>query len=346
MALGTTNISTDLVGTTLGTSSRDVGTLCSKAKTGGLSGFAFRIVENGYADTDGLLIAGALPYFNIWSTEAPGEWKCPTNPANSVYYQLKRDDGLLRYCFMLGSYRGYNHSASEPTVSSGESEMVIQTTTPTEVLINAYYYLGSYDWTKTGATKVKLKIYKGSTNVYSTTPVNLGVDTTVFENDIAFNEDLRALGNIVYTIKAILVSDTGTELGVLPYTGSYTILVVASSGAPTHENEFNVNIDLPVTGVWSATMFNGLEMSRSFIPDTDFIIAENPIYLQSIHYILHSATDNSIISTQVVTSFGTGDKPQVIYSQKGGYTYIFKATPRVEPISGQWLEVAMNYDYN
>ena len=32
MALGTTNISTTLVGTTLGTSSRDVGTLCKSAK--------------------------------------------------------------------------------------------------------------------------------------------------------------------------------------------------------------------------------------------------------------------------------------------------------------------------
>ena len=31
MALGTTNISTTLVGTTLGTSSRDVGTLCKHA---------------------------------------------------------------------------------------------------------------------------------------------------------------------------------------------------------------------------------------------------------------------------------------------------------------------------
>ena len=46
MALGTTNISTTLVGTTLGTSSRDVGTLCAGSSSKCHTLFSFHFIAS------------------------------------------------------------------------------------------------------------------------------------------------------------------------------------------------------------------------------------------------------------------------------------------------------------
>ena len=59
MILSNNNMSIMDVRNCLGYPSMDLGTLCTKAKTGGKSGYAFNIKENGGSATDGSLIADA-----------------------------------------------------------------------------------------------------------------------------------------------------------------------------------------------------------------------------------------------------------------------------------------------
>ena len=94
MELGTTNISTDLVGTTLGTSSRDVGTLCRHSA------------------------------INMWSRYKPvnGEYLHPTCGFIITSTTDQRPNALRNYVwaydnpteaknseFRLGDFRGYDH---------------------------------------------------------------------------------------------------------------------------------------------------------------------------------------------------------------------------------------------
>ena len=72
MILPSSDISIMDVRNYLGCPSTDLGTLVAKAQTGGKSGFAFNIAENGGSNQDGTLIDGAEPYWNIWSTNQPG----------------------------------------------------------------------------------------------------------------------------------------------------------------------------------------------------------------------------------------------------------------------------------
>ena len=118
MALGTTNISTDLVGTTLGTSSRDVGTLCKHPSVNRFSRWKPYSIPNKLDGlTDGLIKSinfgmnpttitiGQIPTSKsvenssfIW-----GQWQAPTGGINSP--------------FRLGDFRNYAHDAVDFFVS-------------------------------------------------------------------------------------------------------------------------------------------------------------------------------------------------------------------------------------
>lgn len=64
--LPSNDVSIMLVRNAINCPSTDLGTLCSKAKIGGKSGFAFSIKENGNTAKDGYMIADSLPYWNIY----------------------------------------------------------------------------------------------------------------------------------------------------------------------------------------------------------------------------------------------------------------------------------------
>ena len=111
MALGTTNISTDLVGTTLQTSSRDVGTLCKhsavnmwsrykpikKNKVTGLTHDDYGITRYAGSGNYGIMI-GDL-------TATVGE---SYNGANWVY---EKPTGSSTSPFRIGDFREYEHAA-------------------------------------------------------------------------------------------------------------------------------------------------------------------------------------------------------------------------------------------
>lgn len=146
MILPNNNISIMDVRNCLGYPSMDLGTLCTKAKTGGKSGYAFNIKENGGSATDGSLIADAEPYWNVYSNNSPAKWGVT---GQQLKLKLLRDSGGSNYCFSLGGFRGYNHTAVKPYLFQEGSEIYLQqSSTSVPVGITIFWEFGEVDWKK------------------------------------------------------------------------------------------------------------------------------------------------------------------------------------------------------
>jgi len=112
MALANTGITTSLVGQTIGLVSNDVGTLCIKAKSGGVNGYAY--------DNSEMLIDNAKPYHNLYSEFGPSFWYIEnydinTTPTTKKFYN-KMKSGPIGPAYNLGKFGGYNHNAITPEV--------------------------------------------------------------------------------------------------------------------------------------------------------------------------------------------------------------------------------------
>lgn len=213
MALGTTSITTTLVGNTLGVASRDVGVLCSVAASGGIMtthtdplkrfSSAFKIRENQTACPAGLelgeLIPGAAPKHNIWSTNSPSEFYREANATMPVMHCRLRnrrapDITPMRnaYVHKLDLYAGYNHSAFAPHIdvvssSYGANKLRLQ--------INVSY--GDYNWDSVIPTEAgsvlggRIKIYnKRDNSLLQTIDLNPGTEAAIgnaYDYDIVTN---------------------------------------------------------------------------------------------------------------------------------------------------------------
>lgn len=146
MILPNNNISIMDVRNITGYPSMDLGSLCAKAKIGGKSGYAFNIKENGGATTDGSLIPGAEPYWNIYSNNSPAKWSVT---GQQLKLKLLRDNGGNNYCFSLGGFRGYNHNAVKPYIFQEGSEIYLQqSSSSVPVGITIFWEFGEVDWKK------------------------------------------------------------------------------------------------------------------------------------------------------------------------------------------------------
>ena len=199
MALGTTSITTTLVGQTIGVASRDVGVLCSIAASGGIMtthadetkrfSSAFKIRENQTvcpADLElGELIQGAVPKHNIWSTNSPSEFYREANSTMPVMHCRLRNRRVpditpMRnaYVHKLDLYAGYNHSAFAPHIdvissSYGANKLRLQ--------INVSY--GDYNWDSVIPSEAgsilggRIKIYsKRDNSLLQTIDLNPGTE--------------------------------------------------------------------------------------------------------------------------------------------------------------------------
>ena len=138
--LPSADLRADDIRDTIGIASNNLSHYIVKAKTGGKDGYAFRIKENGYARTDGDLIDGAEPYFNLYSNFSPAEWIPGTAKGTVTGYpvfkcRLKRHPGAnivvggetitsACYCFNLGAFAGYRHKAEAPSVTGEQDQYV------------------------------------------------------------------------------------------------------------------------------------------------------------------------------------------------------------------------------
>ena len=124
------------------------------AKQGGRGGYAFSVVENGGNNQDGILIDGALPYWNIWSTQQPGFWWAQLNLSDftkSIIRHRLRYNGDQIYYAGLAEYNGYWHLAKAPYMEGAENPIQAGNS---EILISMeiVFSFGSYDWSKVLST--------------------------------------------------------------------------------------------------------------------------------------------------------------------------------------------------
>lgn len=221
--LANDTITTALVGNEIGTASRSLSVLCAGAKSGGINGYAFNIVEAGGNINSGYLINGATPYFNIYSDSAPGEWFTPSNSGDNLSYRIRRDVNG-RYRFSLGDYRNYNHQASAPFTGNASASYE-QGTGNRQFNTTLRPSLGSYNWRKVAnATMFQVTVYDGEGVIASgTAPIS---DSLVIP--ISFTVSTNSVGTTEYVIKISIGTGSTTnysEIGKIPVTGSISITI-------------------------------------------------------------------------------------------------------------------------
>lgn len=347
MSIGNANISTSLVASSLGVAIHDVGTLCSKASVGGVNtskGFvsAFSIVENGNANTDGKLISGALPLYNIFSTGAPAIWRLPVNPAGSVFYQLLHDS-VGKYMFSLGGFRGYNPSANAPSLSGYQFDAIVTSETSATFTAEIVANVGSYDWTQVlGATGIKLTVWDGTAKKGQSEIIPIQLDTNVLFTGLSFTENKTYDQHKVYNLYLSLINGI-TEIGRLPVTNTVVVNIVTTI---QHANELSINLPEDLGGSFGALNTDYGTMYRTYTRNFDGFL-DTPIYLRSINYVKYNSS-NVPIDSLTVYSFGTNDAPLEITRIRENIPVVFKAdASRLAPNTpiGEWVSINMQYDY-
>ena len=146
--------------------------LCAAARTGGKSGWAFNITEAGGSATDGMLIDGAEPYWNIFSAESPGEWFI-YGASSELKLRLRREavGSNQKYRFSLGDFAGYNHDAVRPYLFPEGSEIYIQQSQyATLVGVTIFWDFGEIDWASIIGNFTHIHVM-GDRALYSANPI-------------------------------------------------------------------------------------------------------------------------------------------------------------------------------
>lgn len=233
MKLPNSDISIMMVRNAIGCPSTDLGTLVAKAKTGGTSGYAFKIKENGGAENDGALIDGASPYWNIWAAESPGEWVAPgiagVGADNIAKFRLKRGEGG-KYAFRLGAFKGYNHDAKTPDPGSIDYKFT-QNAGSGQLSFDASIraFLGEYNWSNIyNATHYRVVVLKNSSlyAVGNAVPLSNTISPAV----IPLKVGTSSLGTYSYITRielGIYRSGTGDfeTSGYLPVNGELNVTI-------------------------------------------------------------------------------------------------------------------------
>lgn len=171
-----------------GCPSNSVNYLITAAKSGGVNGRAFNTTQGGGNAYLGELIEGALPYWNIFSNESPGEWTVGIGDLNPLIFRLKRDKGGTRYAPMLGAFRNYKHNSVGPTDNDIDVRIPVSGSKVQNLGIR--YKTGEYDWRKLSgnANAAQVAIYNSGglqiavSEVMSLTNVNMLLVTNVIIN--------------------------------------------------------------------------------------------------------------------------------------------------------------------
>lgn len=272
MKLGMTDISIMNVRNITGCPSTDLGTLCVASSDG--NGYAFKIVENGYTTGNGYIFADDLgfptkyPYWNVFSNNSPAEWVAAQYPAKILSFRIKRDSSN-KYMFSLGSFGGYDSDAKPPSVPPVNVSFV-QNTRVQKYPVNIHNIsLGSYDWSKLGAKYAKLVMYNDSdlsTADYQTEYFSIKETAPVATLNLTLNTSSSFTRD--YTM-VIAIADAGQSIiGILPVTGTFSIVVTAQTTVRifaniTGSNGISATLNgTAVTGVYgNATVSNKVKLT-------------------------------------------------------------------------------------
>lgn len=203
----------------LGYKKARVSTLCAKASVGGKNGYAFNIVENGSGDWDGSLIEGALPKWNIYANNSPGEWVM--GEGFNLKFRLKHD-ASNKYCFSIGNFRGHNTDA--PVF--GVSDTVVRGSKGSTQTAIVGYELGEYDFTKVNPSVSKIQVLRDN---FALTDLIDYPPTGTTAKAITFPYTISAAESGVLNIG--FCNQLGDLLFYLPNAGSWKVEVASDNFA-------------------------------------------------------------------------------------------------------------------
>lgn len=203
MALPNSGITTSLIGNTLGTNSRNVGALCSSSLINPYS--RYKPVKWFQKDTTAGITNWERSNIGTYGISVSTcSLSSPTDLSNTVYqWSYDRPTGGRDYPFRLGDFRGYEHSAPKPFVSSlpnflTYSDQVIQ---KTAVGSGGTYNIGLYDILKENQVYVGLKVQAADGSYYWYTTLAVGARPLMLDfNGDPFYENTKFLSNITVSM--------------------------------------------------------------------------------------------------------------------------------------------------
>lgn len=347
MILPDNNVSILMVRNAIGCPSTDLGTLVAKAKIGGKSGYAFNIAENG--GSDGLLIEGAEPYWNLYSRKSAGEWILPELNYNNVYNRLLRD-ASGKYKFSLGAFCGYNHEAR--TVGhvfySTDAQQYEGTQNKKRIGFMPTVVLGGYDWrikTSDGrfqASKVAAVIDCTPIGgiIYESPKVELSGQESITFDMMYFEVDTSKIRSYELPSKIALYSSTDDLLGYLPGEG---IINIDITGGPIIGQIYvDINSQRNIY-----TLVGSIRKGSSSLYGTfryNAVLDDNPEVerpLKKIDYQAVNRETGVVSRTLSVTSgFRDDELPKRVYREE---TQFSVTTTRLIPSSSEYLRAIMYY---
>lgn len=306
MALPASDINTAIVANAIGLSSNNVGTLIGSAKTGGSSGLAFATAQNGSNVYDGTMLAGATPYWNIYSNDSPGEWQLPASATDNCYFRLKRSPmEPSKYGYNLGGFRNYNHEAAAPIAMSGSLTYpwtggILNTT------LAPACRTGHYNWSKLGSGFVKTIIYNEDGTIWYQSGVKpIDATNTLIHFD---SQALSIACNVengytaIKTAKLVLCALDGNEMGVLA-SNTLSIIQTRKPLQPSLTGLFNGKVAF----LFAPAVVNG-SLITSNATFRGLYDADN-MDLVSIVYTLRNIDTNAVLNTLTLTSFSASVSP-------------------------------------
>ena len=365
MALGTTGMSTTIVGNYIGMSSGNVGELCTKAKVGGVMTqkptnnyvSAFRIVENENAEIwathilQGELIPAAEPFWNMFAANSPGEWF--KKGGYSAGYQgtiaLRLKDYITSntqpFDYSLGSFRGHDLTDEAAYVPARSIIIVINDANIlTKVIQDLYIYIGKYKFEDIFSQPIfGFDLYR---NAYPTTlgtaAANYigGGETTIDKSTFRTNYPTGLFSNQVTISTANW--QTGDYISVAPYmreTGTSSQLDKHYFSTVLAKNpKIDVTLEdhtAPTFGGFQYWVFNGTSWVRypeGTAANTVTTISSTVTY----GYRIGVTFRMNALSTQA------NDNKTLEYSVDGGNTWEYDASLNFIALASQNVNITTN----
>lgn len=224
MKVRTTNITPMHVRNVTGCPSITVGGLVLKAKIGGKSTtingkpatHAFASVETGHVDYDGYLIEGALPYWNIYANNSPGEWVA--NADYSMSFRLKRESSN-KYYLSLGSFAGHDMDAAPPEIQS----KIISGENGAKRTVTLRPSIGDYNWGRIpGVTHWKASEVNAQGQMVHETAL-----TPIATKAANLSFSLTLAGTYTNALKIALCMSNGEQFCYLPIAGEIQYRIIS-----------------------------------------------------------------------------------------------------------------------
>ena len=338
MALGTTNIRTDLVGATLGTSSRDVGTLCTHSAINRWS--KWKPIRSpkiaGLTETD---LANATYGLEVLSGRTYSLFRAMTGEEGDIGVGViyNAPTGGAQSPFRIGDFRNYNHSAVIPFGTGIPSMTPILVKKGSAAIYNYNYLINPVYGTMTMTNSSTYQV--GWHELYENLDFSDKVMAVALKN-VATSEEVLFTHTHNYTEAGGLVPPQ-INWNISPikgWTGNIEVFYFLTNFKCVQGATYTYN---------TAHRFYGIPMDNAnlnpFILNATNQLADNSMVYSFANNLIHDTTGGNVVGgTVTVSSVGSpytggsiGTVLIKVYDQNGYTTEIYSKTETSVTLSSE-----------